>query len=157
MKGCVAWILLVAMIGCDRGGNSPAPAATQAQTPAKQLPLGPLQCEITAVAPLLPKRATHLAVDPASNIYYLQETDDGGDTLFIIGSGDVSNALPLSARSILIAMGEKGTGNIQSIAAGADRNIYFFFTGGTNRKTVACFGRFETRTGDHDGNMGQVG
>jgi hypothetical protein len=148
MRRCVAFILVMAMIGCDRGGTSPASApATQAQTPAKQVPLGPLQCEITAVAPLLPKRATHLAVDPASNIYYLQETDDGGDTLFIIGPGDVSNALPLSAHAILIAMDEEGTGNIQSIAAGADRNIYFFFTGGTNHKTVACFGRFETRTG----------
>ena len=40
-----------------------------------------------------------------------------------------------------------GRGNIQSIAAGVDRNIYFYFSGGTKRKTIACFGRFETATG----------
>ena len=53
----------------------------------------------------------------------------------------------LSARGLLAAMEEKGSGNIQSIAAGADGNIYFYLTGGTKKKTIACLGRFETRTG----------
>ena len=106
-----------------------------------------MQCDVSVVTPILPKRVTHLTIDPASNVYFLQESDDGGDTLYILGDGDVANPLPLTARSLLVAMDEKGTGNIQSIAAGADRNIYFYFSGGTNRKTVACLGRFETRTG----------
>jgi hypothetical protein len=140
--------VLVTVLGCDRSAPAPAPApSTQSQPPPQPVEFGPFQCDVSVVAPLLPRRATHLTIDPSSNIYYLQETPDGGDTLFIIGADGVSNALPLSARSVLVTMDEKGTGNIQSIAAGADRDIYFFFSGGTTRKTVACFGRFETRTG----------
>src|SRR6185436_5670795 len=78
---------------------------------------------------------------------FLQETDDFSDTMFIIGGGDVSNAMPVSARGILAALDLKGTGNIQSIAAASDGNIYFFFLGGNAKQTIACLGRFETRTG----------
>jgi hypothetical protein len=106
-----------------------------------------LQCDIAVVAPVLPRRITHLTIDPASNLYFLQEADDGSDTLFIAGNGDVSNAVPLSAHGVLTVLDEKGSGNIQSIAAGSDGNVYFYFSGGTNKKLVACLGRFETRTG----------
>src|SRR4051812_15807887 len=138
--------LVIALIGCNRAPAPPATApATQAA--AKLPPLGALQCKLAVLAPLVPKRITHLTVDPSSNVYFVQESDDGSDTMFIIGSEDVSIATPLSARGLLAAMNEKGSGNIQSIAAGADGNIYFYFTGGTKKKTVACLGRFETRTG----------
>lgn len=146
MKRWLVSILLLGTIGCNRAPAPPATApATQAA--AKLPPLGALQCKLAVLAPLVPKRMTHLTVDPSSNVYFVQESDDGSDTMFIIGSEDVSIATPLSARGLLAAMNEKGSGNIQSIAAGGDGNIYFFFTGGTKKKTVACLGRFETRTG----------
>lgn len=142
---------LALLIGCDRTPKAPAAPATRADNSvpvAKNIVrMGAMQCQMKVVAPLLPKRATHLAVDPASNVYFVQESNDGDDTLFVIGSGDVSNTTPLSARGILTVLGEKGSGNIQSIAAAADGNVYFLFAGGTLTKTVACFGRFETRTG----------
>jgi hypothetical protein len=143
--------LMVGLLaGCDR---SPPPAPTtqsqesQQSTPPAPTALGPMRCDVSVVTPILPKRVTHLTIDPLSTVYFLQESDDGGDTLFVLGDSDVSSALPLSSRAVLAAMDEQGTGNIQSIAAGSDRNVYFYFTGGTNRKTVACLGRFETRTG----------
>jgi len=141
-------LALGVIVGCDRGGQSAAPApAMQSQASAKPAPLAAMECEISSIVPLLPRRVTHIAVDPSSNLFDVQESTDGADTLFIIGSDGVSNALPLSARAILIAMDEKGSGNIQSIAVGSDGNVYFYFGGGTMRKTVACLGRFETRTG----------
>ena len=146
MKGSLLTIVLVVLVGCNRAATPPA-TAPSTQTATKLPPLGALQCKLAVLAPLVPKRITHLTVDPSSNVYFVQESDDGSDTMFIIGSEDVSIATPLSARGLLAAMDEKGSGNIQSIAAGSDGNIYFYFTGGTKKKTIACLGRFETRTG----------
>ena len=146
-RSVILSLLFVLSIGCDRNTQAPATAPAQpAQTPPPIL-AGSLQCDIAVVAPVLPKRITHLTIDPASNLYFLQEADDGSDTLFIVGNGDVSNAIPLSAHGVLTVLEEKGSGNIQSIAAGSDGNVYFYFSGGTNKKLVACLGRFETRTG----------
>jgi hypothetical protein len=140
-------LALVICVGCDRTPPKVAAPAT-ATAPAVVVPdlNYPLQCELSIVAPLLPKLKTHVAVDPASNIYFVQETDEGGDGMFVIGSGEVSVSTPLSSQNILGELGEKGTGNIQSIAAGGDGNIYFFFMGGSKRKTIACFGRYDPRT-----------
>jgi hypothetical protein len=135
------------LIGCDRTPPKVAVPAT-ATAPVNTAPDVdyPLQCELSIVAPLLPKLKTHVAIDPASNIYFVQETEDGGDGMYVVGSGEVSIATPLSSQNILAELGEKGSGNIQSIAAGADGNIYFFFMGGSKRKTVASFGRYDPRT-----------
>lgn len=144
--------LFLPLIGCDRAAPAPPTTASTSPTSAsptqsKLPPVGALQCQLSVVAPLVPKRLTHLTIDPSSNVYFLQETEDSTDTMFIIGAGDVSNAMPVSARGILAAMDLKGTGNIQSIAAAADGNIYFFFAGGNAKQTIACLARFETRTG----------
>jgi hypothetical protein len=88
------------------------------------------------------------AVDPFSNVYYVQESQDGNDNVFVIGGAGISNATPLSSLSILQAMGASGSGNIQSIAAATDGNIYFFFNGGTNRQAIVCLGRLEPRSGN---------
>src|SRR3954468_634101 len=98
------FLSLVIVVGCERAAPSPATApAAPAQTAAAPAPLPAMECQISVIAPILPKKPTHITIDPSSNIYYIQEQEDGGDTLFIVGSGDVSNALPLSARAVLDA------------------------------------------------------
>jgi hypothetical protein len=103
--------------------------------------------EISVVTPLAARRATHVAVDPAGNIFFVQESDDGNDVMFVAGANDVSRATALSSSNILSAAGAAPgeTGNIQSIAAGPAGEIYFYFLGGGKRNTVACFGRFIPR------------
>lgn len=137
-------LLVLVLGGCDRAPSSTAVPTSQA---ASRAPLPPMQCDLSIVSPLLPRRATHVAVDPASNVYFVQETDDGGDGMFVIGMSDISKATVLSSVNVLAQMNAKGSGNIQSIAAGADGNVYFYFAGGSKRQTLACLGRFEPRSG----------
>jgi hypothetical protein len=148
MRRAMIFVLLILTVGCNRPAPAPATApSTSAHAPPKLPPLEALQCKLSVVAPLLPKRITHLTIDPSSNVYFLQETDDFTDTMFIVGSDGVSSTMPVTSRGILAAIDQKGTGTIQSIAAAADGNIYFFFSGGTPKQTIVCLGRFETRTG----------
>src|SRR4051812_19566369 len=66
---------------CDRRpAAAPLPPSTQ--------PLG-YQLEIKPLTPLLPARDTHVAVDSLGNVYWVQESDRGDDTLFVIGEGEI--------------------------------------------------------------------
>ncbi|MCA1684249.1 MAG: hypothetical protein LC708_03885, partial [Actinobacteria bacterium] len=131
-------VLLTIALGCDREPATPAPV--------DPLPVRPT-LEIRPVAPLLPARRTHIAVDARGNVFWSQEAEGGDDdVVFSLGDDGVPRATPLTADAALAATNEAGgaetSGNIQSLAFGPDGALYFYVTGGTDRRTIAAFGRF---------------
>jgi hypothetical protein len=139
--GFFSLLILVLVTACDQRG---AVATNDSEPPPPKYAV-----ELSTVTPLLPRRATHLTVDPSGNLYFVQESENGDDVTFIAGPSDVPRAMALSSASIVAAThaaaGDKG--NIRAIAAGPGGEIYFYFLGGGKRDTVACFGRFLARTG----------
>src|SRR6266496_3162555 len=133
---CLLCITL--LCACDR--NPPHnPITTAPSEPVFELELKP-------VTPLLPNRPTHFAVDSLGNINWVQETDRGDDTMFVIGEGEIPRATQLSAGNIAAALGaSEGRGNIQGIAAGPAGDIYFYFSGSQGRKTLAAVGQYLPR------------
>lgn len=103
-------------------------------------------CRITSITPLLPARVTHLAVDSNGQIFWLQETDHRqSDAVFRLGAGDVPEATGITPERVLRALNVPGTtGVIQSICAGLDDYVYFYFAGGTQREPVHAIGRFRS-------------
>ena len=101
---------------------------------------------ITSITPLLPARVTHLAVDSTGQIFWLQETDRRqSDAVFRLGAGDVPEATGITPERVLRALNVPGTtGAIQSICAGLDDYVYFYFAGGTQREPVHAIGRFRS-------------
>ena len=134
-------ILVVALLtaSCD---SRPPHASTPATAP---VPI--FQLELKPITPLLPNRPTHFAVDALGNVYWVQETDRGDDTMFVIGQGEIPRATQLSAGNIAAALGvANGRGNIHGIAAGPAGEIYFFFLGSSGRTVLAAFGQYVPRT-----------
>src|SRR5262249_30779651 len=86
---------------------------------------------VSIVTPLLPRRAVHVAVDPPGNLWFVQESDNGDDVTFIAGASEAPRATRLTSANILAAVGASAddNGNIQSIAAGANGEIYFYLKG----------------------------
>ncbi|MEO6435166.1 MAG: hypothetical protein ABIP55_05335 [Tepidisphaeraceae bacterium] len=131
-------LAMVSLGSCDR--DTPAPATPAPATGKYELDLKPL-------TPLLPNRPTHIAADPLGNMYWVQESDRGDDTLFVIGEGDIPRATQLSAANIGVTLGTPGArGNIQALAAGPRGELYFYFLGVQGRRTVACLGQFHPKT-----------
>jgi hypothetical protein len=155
---------LAAFSSCDKPKS--AAVAEDATIPIPQL-------QVDALAQLLANRLTHVTDDSAGNLYWVQESDDGRDVMYVMGAGgdEVPRATALTSDAILDAMPpvklpEKppaptaakastgksksaGTvrrgGNIQSIAGGADGEVYFYFAGGIGSVTRCCLGRFDAR------------
>src|SRR4051812_30806951 len=121
------------------------------------------------IAQLVANRTTHLAVDAVGNLYWTQESDDGQDLLFVTGpSGNLAQPTTLSSASILAALKPttpvpksapsksfpsrapaKPGGNIQSLIAGPDGALYFYFNGGAGAAVGAqAIGRYEPRSGE---------
>ena len=125
-------VILALASGCDH----PEPVAGDNSEP----PPKRYRAELSLLTPLIPRRLTHLTVDPAGNVYFVQESDDGDDVAFIAGPSDVPRATKLSSVDILSAAGAAAgdKGNIQSISAGPGGEIYFYFLGGGKRNTIAC-------------------
>jgi len=133
----ITLLSITLLSACDR---QPAPLPTTAPDPVFELELKPL-------TPLLPSKLTHLAVDPLGNIFWVQESDRGDDTLFVIGEGDIPRATQLSADSIAALLGAPGgRGNIQGIAAGPAGDIFFYFNAAQGRQTFSCIGQFTPKT-----------
>ena len=89
---CGLVLLLLALGACDR---EPA-RVTPSTNPAPQ----GYQLELKPITPLLPSRSTHVALDSLGNVYWVQESDRGDDTLFVIGEGEIPRATQLSAANI---------------------------------------------------------
>jgi hypothetical protein len=116
--------------------------------------------QLEPIAQLVANRTTHVAVDPLGNLYWSQESDDGQDLLFVTGrGGSLPEPAMLSSKHILAALRPlrdediatsgklKAGGNIQSLVAGSDGAIYFYFNGGFGGPSSAqCLGRFDPRT-----------
>jgi hypothetical protein len=138
MMVAVLPLLLVVAVACDRE-TAPGVATTAPTGPSLQLELKPL-------TPLLPNRPTHVTLDSLGNIYWAQETDRGDDILFVMGEGDIPRATQLSVANIAAAMGYAGaTGNLQSVAAAAGGEIFFYFSGAKGRRSLACFGQYSPK------------
>jgi hypothetical protein len=134
-----AWCLFsMVFAGCDREPQAP-PAAKPAPV---------LGVEIQVLTPLPPDRRTHLAPMRDGWLFWVQEGDGGLETVFTMSEGGLPSATTFSSATILEAMGEnKGTGNIQSLAAGDDGKLYFYFTGGAGKRIVAAFGCYTPANG----------
>jgi len=136
-RGChILALLAVACGGCDP--VEPDVVAPQGNTRERAATL-------KVVAPLLPGRATHVAVDSTGTVFWVQESSDAHDAVLSLGPGDVPVATGVSSRTILRALGVRdagATGTIQSLCAGANDYVYFYFAGGTRREPVHAIGRF---------------
>ena len=156
--------LSTAFTGCERRhGVIPLEPPTQ-----------PPQVRFDPITQLLPNRITHVIVDLRGNLYWVQETADGQDVLFVIGNNDLPHATNLTSQNILAALGSRDarvdagpvamdmktpgrrassqqlapSGNIQSLVVGVDGAIYFYFNGGIGRAGRQALGRFDSRTSE---------
>jgi hypothetical protein len=133
------WLLMGALlIGCRRSSTSVLPSATApTATVEPQLDLKPL-------TPLLSNRPTHLSMDPQGNLYWVQETEAGADTMFVMGSSGIPAATSLSSASIAQSLdaATDAHGNILSICAGPAGEIYFYFRGASRGQLIAALGAF---------------
>jgi hypothetical protein len=95
---------------------------------------------------LLPNRTVHVAADTSGKIYYVVESD-GVDGVLLLDEKGIPRATQLTSVNILAALGESygGNGAIQSLVAGPDGTLWFYFTGGKGRRIRACIGQFVPR------------
>jgi hypothetical protein len=154
------------LVACDRSPTAPSTSFHDDTAVARH-------AQIESLAQALANRVTHICVDGRNNLYWTQESDAAGagesgrDVLFMLpdaaapasGVGTVASELPratqLTSTNILKAIeGSRGVsgkgrsgGAIQSIVAGPDGEIYFYFVGGIGKVTRACLGRFDPRGG----------
>lgn len=132
-------VICLLPLACKREQPAPPPPPP----PAIVIPY----LDIQALMPLQPGRPTHLAVAEQQLFYWVQESPAGDDVVFSLDSTMIPATTPLSAAKILSELGAPGgTGNIQSLAW-ADDQLYFYFLGGRQTRTIACLGRFTPTTG----------
>jgi hypothetical protein len=160
--------LALALVGC--GKSKPTPASAQAATEPAASPaaagtasLDPRSATIRPLAQLLPWRTTHLTVDAAHHVYFVQESDDGNDIVFVAGPDDIAKPTMLATNSILAATGGRdnpppsqnafghktlpAAGNVQSLLALADGRVLFFFGATAGRSARSCLGMFDPQNG----------
>jgi hypothetical protein len=162
IRGFCLGLLWCALVGgCGSKHDSAETTHSQQPEPPETAPhvmeLGPL----TQLAPALP---THLAADSQGNVYWVQETPDGHDAVFVSAANDIPQQTSLTSDAIIAAFGPApppkaapvgassepsspgiGGGNIQSIAIDADDHLLFFFSGGVGRSAYVCLGQFNPR------------
>ncbi|MGA3067305.1 MAG: hypothetical protein ABSF29_10705 [Tepidisphaeraceae bacterium] len=126
-------IFTLLIAGCSRPAPPPI-APAQDTTP---------NCvQITPVVAAMPNIPTHLAI-AATSTYFVQETDNGLDTVYRIDPLDQSHTTALTSAAVAAAMGKPtGTGNFQDLAAEGD-TLYFYFAGQQGHEFFSCVGRFD--------------
>jgi hypothetical protein len=130
----------IALAAIGFGGST---CSCDRNPPAAPVVYTPPTVEIRTVTQLLPTRPTHVAVDVRGNIYWVQETDEGNDLVFVAGDSVVPRATRLSSKDILAAMDTHGgSGNIQSIVVGPSGELYFYFVGAYYRWSRVCVGKY---------------
>ena len=137
VRALLCLLTVVGVVGCEREKGN-AGAATRPAAASVDLDMKPL-------TPLLPNRPTHATVDALGNVYWVQETDRGDDTMFVIGEGGIPRATQLSVANVAALLGADGArGNIHGIAApvSASGDIYFYFQAVHGRRTIAAVGVF---------------
>lgn len=113
-------LIALFLAGCDR---APLPPSTR---PPRAV------VEVRPLTPLLPRLATHLAVDSHANVYWNQESDPplpGGDLTFVMGQGGVPQSIAaLQVDHLLATVHLSGhNGAIRSLAVGPDDALYVLF------------------------------
>ena len=145
----VSLALWLAAIGCDRGTPAPAPPTTSAGTGTADP--APQRVGLRVVAPLTPGRPTHLARSRDGTIWWVQETDEGRDVAFAMGSDAIPRATALTSAAVLQALklsqAPRARGNFHSLAADRAGRVWFYFAGAAGRRSVSCVGRFDPRDG----------
>jgi hypothetical protein len=138
--------LLIMLPPLLSGCGDERPAVTAATRPTETA----LDLSLRPLTPLLPNRPTHVTVDRFGNVYWVQETDRGDDTMFVIGEGGIPRATQLTVGNVaaLLGAGTGARGNIHGVAAASDAggDIYFYFQGVEGRRTLACLGAFTPKT-----------
>ncbi len=143
MKFRVRWAvipLLIALGSCDRSD------------PVKGMPLesaGRRIVQLRVLTQLLPNRPTHFAVDRLGQTFWVQESENSQDVLFMIGVGGIPRATRLTTSNIHAAFDEesgrgssgKSTGNIRALAP-AERGVFFYFYGIKGNTPRACIGQY---------------
>jgi len=134
-----ALMLCWGVIGCDR----PVPSVAAGKKPTT------MAVEITRVTPLPPNHRTHVAPTGNGQIFWVQEGDSvGRETVFAISEGGLPSATRFSNASILETLGQPdAAGNIQSMVAGADGKLYFYFLREKKKVLLAALGTFSPETG----------
>ncbi len=134
---------ILTALGCDRAPQ--APPVTNSSAPL------PERVEARVVAMLPTSRPTHLAVAGDATIWWVQESDDGRDIAFALGSDGVPRATALTTGRVLEASGieqsgaARGSGHFHSLAVADDGRVWFYFAGGAGRTSVSCVGTFDPR------------
>ena len=141
--GVLLWLVAS---GCDRSTPAPTPPTTApagSRDPARQ------RVTVRVIAPLTPGRPTHVAQSRDGTIWWVQETDEGGDVAFTMGGDAVPRATALTSAAVLDALdpgqATRARGNFHSLAADRDGRLWFYFAGAVGRRSVACVGRFDPR------------
>jgi hypothetical protein len=139
MRMVAAFMLCWGVMGCDR----PVPSAAAGKRPTT------MAVEITRVTPLPPNHRTHVTSTGNGQIFWVQEADSAGrETVFAISEGGLPSATRFSNASILEALGQPdAAGNIQSMVAGADGKLYFYFLREKKKVLLAALGTFSPETG----------
>lgn len=162
--------------GCDRSPPAPAAASSsapdevlarhvQVESLAQALPRRVTHLAVDGRNTLYWTQETEGTTSSA-----VSGTSGGGDVLYMLpdasapasGVGTVASEVPrataLTTFNILAAIQgsgfrvqgsgkQKPGGSIQSICAGPDGEVYFYFVGGVGNVTQACLGRFDPRGG----------
>lgn len=106
---------------------------------------------LQTLAVLAPNRPTSLAVLASGKVFFCQTTPDGRDLVLTIGGREVPEPTALTSSTIADAIGDPLiNGNIESLAAGPDGRLWFFFRGSVGeqrqRRTVMAVGTYDVFT-----------
>jgi hypothetical protein len=142
----LAALLCLPLLGCDDGGT--ISGGMPLESAGKRL------LQLRTVAQLLPNRRTHVAVNRVGHLFWVQETEDGHDVLFMQGETGIPRATRLGTSNILDALRDAGdsagdgpiSGNIRDIVA-AEGGLYFYFFGYRGKTPKACLGQYLPQSG----------
>lgn len=133
-----------------------APACDR-DKPVKGMPLessGRRIVQLRTLTQLLPNRPTHVAVDRLGQTFWVQESENARDVMFMIGEGEIPRATRLTTSNILAALDDegdrtgagKGSGNVRDLAP-AERGAFFYFYGFKGSTPKACLGQYLPHSG----------
>jgi len=125
-------------MGCDR--DEVAPVAV------KKVPVWGV--DVQSVTPLPANRVTHVTPGKSGAVFWVQESEAGHETVFVMSEGSVPVSTTLTSGAIAQAFGVNSvTGNVQSLVAASDGKIYFYFTGGKGKRLLCGLGCYTPENG----------